>query len=75
MIKEKFPDLPILFVCILDNQVSSNTESLTESEQHLLENGDEDIKSKKLTHVKNQLIRLGNSLILTIKSNVLIIGL
>lgn len=59
IIKEKYPDLPILFISVLDNRVSSNTESLTESEQHLLENGDGDIKLKKFNSVKSQLLRLG----------------
>lgn len=58
MIKEKFIDQPILFVSIESNKISEHcsTESLTESEQHQYENGD-DLKVSK--DIENQLIRLG----------------
>ncbi|KAK4871516.1 hypothetical protein RN001_015640 [Aquatica leii] len=67
VIKETFQDLPILFVSIMESDGITTSESLTESEQHFLQESSNNQSSiskseqpnKKIWHLRNQLINLG----------------
>lgn len=54
---------------VSDAGVSQNTESLTESEQHLLECNDGQKTLTKMQNLRDQLIRLGKTFIFYYLSN------
>jgi hypothetical protein len=56
-------------VSVSDAGVSQNTESLTESEQHLLECNDGQKTLTKMQNLRDQLIRLGKTFIFYYLSN------
>ncbi|KAF2887681.1 hypothetical protein ILUMI_18492 [Ignelater luminosus] len=67
-IKKTYQDLPLLFVSMSDNETSLASESLTESEQHFLEQASNqpvfkkkyaDKCNTKTIQLRNQLLRLG----------------
>lgn len=68
VIRKMYQDLPILFIYISEHEPILTSESLTESEQHFLEQATNEIPGKKkinetklnckLLNIKNQLTRL-----------------